>query len=83
MKKFVDMYGYKKDYYCPSCHDSGFFRDDLSGGESYCTCEAGQSLYENEQCARDMEIDAALEAHAMCEAAENEEAYRKNEEKKA
>lgn len=44
MKKFVDMYGYEKDYYCPHCQDRGFFRDDLSGGESYCTCEAGKNL---------------------------------------
>jgi cytidine deaminase len=29
---------------CIYCHDRGFFRDDLSGGESFCTCAAGVSL---------------------------------------
>lgn len=67
---------------CFYCKGLGFYRDDLSGGESYCTCEAGQVLYENEQCAKDMEIDAALELQAMCDAAAREEAYWKAEEEK-
>lgn len=29
---------------CIYCQNKGFFRDDLSGGESYCTCAVGMSL---------------------------------------
>jgi hypothetical protein len=32
--------------YCMYCNGRGFFRDDLSGGESYCMCEAGRRLRE-------------------------------------
>lgn len=30
--------------HCMYCHNSGFFRDELSGGESYCDCAFGKNL---------------------------------------
>ncbi len=33
---------------CIYCSDRGFFGDELSGGESYCTCKAGEDLKASE-----------------------------------
>jgi hypothetical protein len=37
---------------CVYCKDRGLYRDDLSGGESYCTCSAGKQLLKEDLRAR-------------------------------
>jgi hypothetical protein len=35
---------------CSTCKNKGYFSDDLSGGESYCRCEAGQIRKQVDPC---------------------------------
>lgn len=62
--------------------------DDLGDKIAIEEMEKVQELYDNqdhwanEQCAKDMEIDAAVELQAMCESAAAEEAYWKAERNK-
>jgi hypothetical protein len=43
-KKFVDIYGYQCDFYCPYCKDSGMYHCCLALRDCYCECEAGKNL---------------------------------------
>lgn len=39
----------KKKEKCITCGDVGFYRDDFTGGESYCTCDAGKELQQKDE----------------------------------
>lgn len=44
-----DLELFSESKHCLCCRGTGWFRDDLSGGESYCDCPAGQRLKEFER----------------------------------
>jgi hypothetical protein len=43
-QKFVDIYGYECDFYCPYCKDGGTYHCCLSLEYCYCSCEVGEKL---------------------------------------